>query len=115
MSDPQTLFERAHHLLAQTSGGERLDAAARLLREAADRGHPGAANNLGVLLQHGRGTQADLQDARSYYARAADAGLPAAQFNLGFMYLNGLGGDQDPAIARQLFELAAAGEDTDAL
>ena len=117
MTNAQSLFERAHALMQASDGGEKLRAAAEAMKLAADAGHPGAANNYGALLQHGRGVDEDLTASRSYYKRAADTGLAAGLFNYGFMVLHGLGGEKDLFEARDWFEKAAQCDppDTDAL
>lgn len=117
MTNPQTLFERAHALMQASDGGEKLRAAAKAMKLAADAGHPGAANNYGALLQHGRGVDEDLTASRIYYRHAADTGLAAGLFNYGFMVLHGLGGNKDLFEARNWLERAAQYDppDTDAL
>lgn len=115
MTNPQALFETAHKLMRQSSGGEQLTKAAEMMKQAADAGHVGAANNYGALLQHGRGTALDLAKSRHYYEIAARAGSPVGQFNYGFMWLHGQGGDKDPAEARRWFVLAAQHNEADAL
>ncbi len=115
MTNAQTLFEHAHALMRQSSGGETLTRAAEMMKRAADAGHVGAANNYGTLAQHGRGVPVDLFEARHYYELAANAGSPVGQFNFGFMWLHGHGGLQDTTIARSWFEKAAIAYDSDAL
>lgn len=115
MTDPQTLFETAHALMRQSSGGEQLTKAAALMKQAADAGHIGAANNYGALAQHGRGTALNLTEARHYYEIAAKAGSSVGQFNYGFMWLHGHGGEKDAAEARRWFLLAAEHNEADAL
>jgi TPR repeat protein len=115
MTDPQSLFETAHALMRQSSGGDHLTKAAEMMKQAADAGHAGAANNYGALLQHGRGVPLDLAQSRHYYEIAARAGSPVGQFNYGFMWLHGHGGDKDTAEARRWFLLAAEHNEADAL
>ncbi|MEO1305420.1 MAG: hypothetical protein AAFV37_10615, partial [Pseudomonadota bacterium] len=67
-------FETAHRLMRQSNGGDNLERAAHLMKEAADLGHAGAANNYGAMVQHGRGVEPDLAEARTYYAQAAKSG-----------------------------------------
>ena len=81
MPKAQVLFEKAHNLMRQSSGGDMLARSAEMMKQAADMQHAGAANNYGTMLQHGRGVDEDLIAARSYYAVAADAGLAEGQFN----------------------------------
>lgn len=115
MTDAQSLFETAHALMRQSSGGEHLTKAAAMMKQAADAGHSGAANNYGAMLQHGRGVPLDLIQSRHYYEFAARAGSPVGQFNYGFMWLHGHGGEKDVAEARRWFVLAAEKHEADAL
>ena len=100
MSEASRKFQTAHQLMRESSGCDRLRKAADLMKQAADLGHAGAANNFGAMLQYGRGVDLDLEASRAYYAKAAQSGLPAGLFNFGFMLLNGLGGSKDAAGAR---------------
>jgi hypothetical protein len=55
--------------------------AKRAWRRAADRDHPGAMSNLGVLLQQ----RGEVAEAETWYRRAADHDHPGAMFNLGVL------------------------------
>lgn len=117
MSDIEQMFQKAFTLLHSGEGGDRLCEAAILFRRLADTGHAGAANNLGALLQHGRGVPQNHEEARFYYRLAAEAGLSVGAFNYGFMLLQGEGGTADATGARAWFERAVRTDppDTDAL
>lgn len=93
---------------------EDLVAAAAWMRIAADRGHPFAQNELGVMLLNGSGVASNLEDAIRQFEQAAEKKLPAAQYNLGFLLLK-----LDPDESRQkralsLLEAAASNEHADA-
>lgn len=74
---------------------------------AAQHGHPGAQNNLGVLYRQGRGSQNDAKHAAEWFQKAADQGVAPAQYALGQMYLNGEGVEQSTEKAVELYTDAA--------
>ena len=57
--------------------------AARLLRQAADKGHAEAQATLGAAYQLGRGVPQDYAQAAAWYKKAAEQGFPFAQNALG--------------------------------
>ena len=62
-------------MLAEGSGGEKDDVAARAMFEkAAAQNHPGALERMGAFAQEGRGGAKDAAAAKAYYHRAADLG-----------------------------------------
>jgi TPR repeat protein len=62
-------------MLAEGSGGEKDDVAARALFEkAAAQNHPGALERMGAFAQSGRGGPKDSDAAKAYYERAAALG-----------------------------------------
>ena len=62
-------------MLAEGTGGEKDEAAARALFEkAAAQNHPGALVQLGAFTEAGRGGPKDAAAAKAYYQRAADLG-----------------------------------------
>lgn len=65
-------FDRAQELLLKSTP-ETLPAAIALLRQAADKGDPAAAYNLGYCYEKGIGTDADRQQAYAWYKRAAQS------------------------------------------
>lgn len=79
--------------------------AAALLREAADSGHPAAAEMLGRACLESTPTQAAC--AYDRLTAAAAAGRPSAQSVLAWMYTQGVGGKADPARAARLYLQAA--------
>jgi len=79
------------------------------LENLARRGHPGAMNFVGWLLDHGRGgVPQNSYKAATYFREAARLGDTNATYNLGLMFLQGRGIKADPAAARLLFEQATA-------
>ena len=65
-------FDRAQKLLLKGTP-ETLPAAIALLRQAADKGDPAAAYNLGYCYEKGIGTDADRQQAYAWYKQAAQS------------------------------------------
>ncbi len=85
--------------------------AAALLREAADAGHPVAAELLGRACLEARPPQAECAWERLTVAAAS--GRPSAQSALAWMYTQGVGGKLDPARAARLYlQAARAGDAT---
>jgi localization factor PodJL len=79
------------------------------LVEAAAKGDPGAAYEIGIRLAEGRGAPPSVEEAAIWLERAAQAGLAPAQFRLGSLYEKGQGVKKDLPRARELY-LAAAGK-----
>jgi len=77
------------------------------LRNAALKGDPTAAYEVGVRFAEGKGVPANLEEAAKWYDRAAQAGLIPAVFRLGTFYEKGLGVKKDPEIARRYYTMAA--------
>lgn len=85
--------------------------AQRLLREAAESGHPAAAELLGRACLEAKPPQAACAYER--LTMAAAAGRPSAQSVLAWMYAQGVGGKADPARAARLYlQAARAGDAT---
>ena len=97
--------------LYETGLGVRQNAAraVQLYREAAEKGHAKAQNNLGSMYFQGSGglTQ-DPAKAVEWYRRAARGGSGSAANNLGICYEDGIGVDADPTKAEELYARAAA-------
>lgn len=81
--------------------------AAAWYRMAAEQGHAGAQNNLGLLYFTGRGVQHDPSRALELYESAARQNDPSGIANLGIMYLFGHEVEVDRDRALQLLEAAA--------
>jgi len=87
---PEALYSRG---LARTiAPNADFAEAAKLFRQAADRGLPRAQRSLGELYQQGQGVAKDEVEAAKWYKKAADKGDAKAQSNLASMYKSGLGG-----------------------
>lgn len=75
-------------------------------RAAAERGVPGARNNLGVLLANGHGTPIDPRAACELWRDAASKGYAPAEFNLALAHERGFGVPQDLEAAARLYASA---------
>jgi TPR repeat protein len=83
-----------------------------VLSSAAAAGHPRAATLAGWLHEEGRGTEKNLEEAKSWYRIAAERGEAEAMAALGRLLLQGKGTDTREA-ARKLFQQAAQLENPD--
>ena len=77
------------------------------LRNAANRGEPGAAFEIGVRYAEGRGVASDYATAAKWYERAAEGGIVPATFRLGTLHEKGLGLKKDIETARGYYLQAA--------
>lgn len=86
--------------LAALRSGD-LAQARRQFELAAQAGHPGAFNNLGMMYLQGRGVQPSVPQAINYLSQAAERGNGVAANNLGYLYQHGRGvaPDREQAIA----------------
>jgi localization factor PodJL len=93
----------------QIPPGEQLPEAigGAVLRNAALKGDPTAAYEIGVRYAEGKGVPASYDDAAKWYERAAQAGLVPAIFRLGTLYEKGLSVKKDIDIARRYYLQAA--------
>src|SRR6188508_3186139 len=82
---PEALYSRG--LARLISPNSDFAEAARLFRQAAERGLPRAQRSLGELYQSGQGVAKDETEAVKWYRRAADKGDAKAQSDLGSMYV----------------------------
>lgn len=83
-----------------------LERARTLLKQAAERGHAGAQNDLYVMLEQG-GRPEDWPEALGWLTLAAKADVPSAMCNLGALHSRGAPGVLHDAVeARSMFELA---------
>lgn len=69
--------------------------------------NPGAAYEVAQRYAEGRGVDADMEAAATWFARAAEGGVVPAQFRIGGLYEKGIGVKKDLAQARRYY-LAAA-------
>ncbi|WP_165793730.1 tetratricopeptide repeat protein [Hyphococcus luteus] len=81
--------------------------AARLWRQAAEKGNAAAQYNLGWAYENGRGVEQNGVEAARWYRQAAEQGHSSAQYSLGVMRLAGRAVSQDSGEAARLFRLAA--------
>lgn len=79
---------------------ESLKRAAELYRAAAEAGDFVAQNNLGELLETGRGIALAPGQALQWYRKGAESGFAAAQFNLARLLAFGIGTARDSTAAR---------------
>ena len=92
---------------ARSDAGGDAERAFTLYRRAAEAGLPAAEFNVAVMLDSGRGVEADVAQAATWYARAAVRGEARAAYNLGQLYQAGQGVPKNLRIARAWF--AASG------
>jgi localization factor PodJL len=78
-----------------------------VLRNAALKGDPAAAYEIGLRFAEGKGVAPDLDQAAKWYDRAAQAGVVPAIFRLGTFYEKGLSVRKDIDIARRYYVQAA--------
>jgi TPR repeat protein len=81
--------------------------AARLFRQAAEKGNASAQYNLGVCYGMGEGVPQDMAQAAWLFRQAAEQGHANAQCGLGFCYDKGEGVPHDKAQAARLYRQAA--------
>ena len=89
--------------------------AAKWYRKAAEQGHAGAQNSLGVAYDIGQGVPQNYAESAKWFARAAERGEVYAQNNLGIMYHNGHGVPQDFVEAYKWYSLAGVNGNTNAV
>jgi TPR repeat protein len=85
---------RYYHL---ESGHPNYALALGLYKEAMEKGHMWATNNIGLMYQNGMGVPRDFQRAREYFERAAAKNDPYAFYNLSVMSFLGQGVPKDNA------------------
>jgi TPR repeat protein len=114
-SNPATLaaLGNLYHLGLGIS--EDATAAARLLRQAAELGHPPAMTQYGALLLDGAGVNQDLSAARRWLERAAEGGEGAAYIFLAKSHRIGYSDPAAPQQALALYEKALVLNETAAL
>jgi TPR repeat protein len=77
-------------------------------RPLADKGHPVAQNNLGILYLDGKGVKQNTSEALRYLSLSAASGSSLGQNNLGGLYREGKGVPRDYSKAAQWFSASAA-------
>lgn len=61
-------------------------------RVAAEKNHPGAQCNMGLMFKIGRGCEVDYDQAAHWYGLGAENGNANAQYNMGLLCSEGRGG-----------------------
>ncbi|MGO3927222.1 hypothetical protein NP284_02815 [Rhodopseudomonas pseudopalustris] len=77
------------------------------LRNAALKGDPNAAYEVGVRYAEGRGVPVNYDEAAKWYQRAAQAEVVPAIFRIGTLYEKGLAVKKDLEAARRYYSIAA--------
>ncbi len=85
------------------------------LQPIAQKGHPAAQINLGIMYEEGQGVPQDYAEALKWYRRAVRQDYAEGQFRLGGMYAAGKGVPQNTAEAVKWYRQAAAQRDTEAM
>lgn len=80
--------------------------AVKYFREAAELGHAGAQNTLGLCYYNGIGVTKNMAEAAKWFRKAAEQGHAFAQFSLGQCYAYGVGVTKDAAEAIKWFRKA---------
>ena len=106
-SHPDALFQRAERCYHGYGVSKDLRQALRYYRKAAKRGHAGAQNRLGWMLERGEGTEADVAEAALWHRKAAEQGHLNGMNDLGYLYRQGRGVARDFDQALHWFRLAA--------
>ncbi len=88
-------------------GGRDPEQAAYWFRKAAEQGHAGAQNNLGMCYYWGQGVEQDWSQAARWYRRAAEQGEMYAQYNLALCCHYARGVDKDLEQAAHWYRKAA--------
>jgi WD40 repeat protein len=86
---------------------DQREAAAALIRTAAEKGYPAAQNDLGFRYETGSGLAKDEAEALRLYRQAAEGGYAPAFSNVGRFYWGGIGIGVDRAEAVRWFERGA--------
>ncbi len=99
-ADPTASLTPVADKLPDAIGSERL-------RNAAMKGDPAAAYEIGQRFAEGKGVAVNYDEAVKWYERAALAGVTPAMFRLGTFYEKGLGVKKNPDTARRYYMQAA--------
>lgn len=89
------LVLRAENLFHGRGCATNLEEAVRLYRQAAETGHPGAQDSLGLCLLRGLGCATNEAEAVTWFTAAAEQEHPSAMNNLAFCHMNGKGVPRD--------------------
>lgn len=86
---------------------KRIQEAAALYRELAEKNYAPAAYNLSLLLMDGNGIDRNTSESIELLTKAAKQGYALAQYQLGILVANGRHVPQDPVAGRAWYEKAA--------
>ena len=112
-NDPQAMAQLAasYMLLAgsrdKDNAAQDYEESRRWATESAKAGNGFGCWVLGLLYEHGRGVEKDLEKAAALYEHGADLGCREAQNNFGTFLMQGTGVPQDKRRAFALFQAAA--------
>jgi localization factor PodJL len=106
---PQAPIASRPLTLVAIPAGEKLPDAigGPVLRNAALKGDPSAAYEVGVRFAEGKGVPTNYDEAAKWYDRAAQAGVVPAIFRIGTLYEKGLSVKKDLDAARRYYIQAA--------
>jgi TPR repeat protein len=107
--DPAEAFKKG--LMAYRTTSQDQSEAAKLFRQAAERGHPGAQYYLAMIYELGLGVPKDVAAAMDLYRQSATNGFTKAAAVLGHYYSDGVQVRPDYAEAFVWYSVAAAGGD----
>lgn len=93
----------------QAYGCVDYEKALSLFKKSAAEGYGLSQYMVGIMLEQGQGTDADVKTAFNYYMSAARQGIPDAYFALADMYVKGTSVAKDPVQAYAWFDLAMKG------
>jgi len=96
-------FDKAIH----TYGCADYPKAFKMIVPLAEGGHGLAQYQMGLMLEQGQGTEANLTEAYKWYKKAADQGIADAYFALGQIYYRGVAVPKDLMQAMVSFDVAA--------
>ena len=95
LETPDDLALRAENLFHGRGCATNLEESVRLYRLAAETGHPGAQDSLGLCLLRGLGCATNEAEAVRWFTAAAEQEHPSAMNNLAFRHMNGKGVPKD--------------------
>lgn len=95
LETPDDLVLRAENLFHGRGCATNLEESVRLYRLAAETGHPGAQDSLGLCLLRGLGCATNEAEAVTWFTAAAEQEHPSAMNNLAFCHMNGKGVPKD--------------------
>ncbi len=85
-----------------------------LMKKSAQKGNVYAQVNTGLMYEHGKGTDKNMEKARYWYEKASQQGDIKAPYNLGLIYEQGKGVKKDISKAVGYYQKAASSGSVDA-